>query len=97
MKNIVLIVSFLCCVNSAFSQKAKVKKYIDTYDSSNSVCVTSPDKDTLYIPNDDIGQLIIKIWTESPLDKNPILVTVEKNEIVAMINKKKLLENKKGR
>lgn len=97
MKNIVLIVSFLCCVNNVFSQKAKVKKYVDTYDSANSVCVTSPDKDTLYVPNDDIGMLIIKIWTESPLDKNPVLVTVEKTEITAMINRQRTVENKKGR
>lgn len=97
MKNILLLVSFLCCMNSVFSQKAKVKKYIDTYDSANSVCVTTPDKDTLYVPNDDIGKLIIKIWTESPLDQNPVLVTVESTEILAMIRKQKNIENKKGR
>lgn len=68
------------------------KKYVAAFDSLNRIAATSPNKDTLYLPDDSVGRSIMEIWVQHPLKKNPTIVFVKDEEVlVAMIRKQKFV------
>lgn len=49
-----------------------------------TVAVTSPHKDTLYLPDDTLGASIRWIWMNKPLknQKTPVLITCSEEELM---------------
>jgi hypothetical protein len=79
-------------IKQDFSDSEVTRKYVAAYDSLNKIAATSPNKDTLYLPDDSIGKSIQQIWVQYPLKVNPTIVFVKNDEVLlAMIRKQKTL------
>lgn len=52
--------------------------------SQRSVSYISKDKDTLFLPNNNIGQLILSSWDDIPKRKRPVIVFLPEESIAQM-------------
>jgi hypothetical protein len=61
----------------------------------NSIAYVSPKKDTLMLPNDEVGKLVASTWIDTPIKSRPVILLVtedtikRKNEELYLKRKKK--------
>ncbi len=72
MKKTILILSLL---SAQFLKAQNIKE---------SVSYISPLKDTLMLPNNDLGQIIRDVWISKPINNTPIIILVSESKIARM-------------
>lgn len=76
---------FLFLIVSIYS-KSQNYKY-------TGISLISPNKDTLWLINDDLGQLIVQSWdiSYSPPENKPVILLVDKLPYIEEKNKKRYI------
>jgi hypothetical protein len=52
--------------------------------SQKSVSYISKNRDTLFLPNNSTGRLILTSWNDVPEDKRPVIIFIEEDLIAQM-------------
>jgi hypothetical protein len=56
-------------------------QYNQAQTTSVKISYVSPQKDTLILPDDDLGKLIASTWVDRPVGKTPVIILTDEDTI----------------